>query len=413
MTLAFTASTDTEPVLRWPGLVTPRSAPAKAWLAERLFRRTVARLPVRAVLPGGEVLGVGGPGSPVMRIVRPVTFFHRLGRDAKIGFGESFMAGDWDSRDLAGLLTPFAERIATLVPSALQPLRRWVDAAHPADERNTVAGARTNIHRHYDLSNEMFQSFLDDSMSYSAAWFPAGSADLHTAQLRKIDAILDLAGVGAHTHLLEIGTGWGALAIRAARRGARVTTLTISPEQKTLAEHHIAQAGVADRVQVLLRDYREAHGHYDAVVSVEMIEAVGDEYWPTYFTTIARLLRPGGRVGLQAITMPHDRMLATRRSHTWIHKYVFPGGQLLSVPAVLANAADAKLDVIERHSLGHHYAQTLHHWRRRFRANADRVTAAGFDHTFRRMWEFYLAYCEAGFRAQYLDVWQFAMTKPT
>jgi cyclopropane-fatty-acyl-phospholipid synthase len=403
---------DAERLSRWPGLAIPREAPAKAWLAERLFRRTVRRLPVRAVFPGGEVIGAGGPGSPVMRIVRPVTFFHRLGIDAKIGFGEAYMAGDWVSRDLAALLTPFAERITTIVPPALQPLRRWVDAARPTDERNTVAGARTNIQRHYDLSNEMFESFLDESMTYSAAWFPAGSENLHGAQLRKIDSILDLAGVGAGTHVLEIGTGWGALAVRAARRGARVTTLTISAEQKTLAERRIAEAGVADRVQVLLRDYREARGEYDAVVSVEMIEAVGDEYWPAYFGAIAGLLRPGGRVGLQAITMPHDRMLATRRAHTWIHKYVFPGGQILSVPAVLDNAALAGLDVTERHSLGPHYARTLRHWRDRFLADWPRVAAAGFDPTFRRMWEFYLAYCEAGFRAGYLDVWQFAMSRP-
>jgi cyclopropane-fatty-acyl-phospholipid synthase len=397
---------------RWPGLAVPAHSPARAAIAERIFRRTVRNLPVRVVLPGGEQLGAGGAGSPVMWVQRPVTFFHRLGVDAKIGFGEAYMAGDWTTDDLAGLLTPFAERITTLIPRALQPLRRWVDAARPADERNTVAGARANIHRHYDLSNEMFESFLDDSMTYSSAWFAAGSDDLAAAQLRKIDAILDLAYVGAGTHVLEIGTGWGALAVRAARRGARVTTLTISSEQKALAEHRIAAAGMADRVQVLLRDYREAHGSYDAVVSVEMIEAVGDEYWPDYFAAMAGLLRPGGRVGLQAITMPHDRMLATLRSHTWIHKYVFPGGQLLSVPAVRTHAAAAGLEVTERHGLGTHYARTLGHWRARFLDNWDRAAAAGFDPTFRRMWEFYLAYCEAGFRAGYLDVWQFGMTRP-
>jgi cyclopropane-fatty-acyl-phospholipid synthase len=376
-----------------------------------LFRQTVRRLPVRVVLPGGEQLGAGDASSPVMRIVRPVTFFHRLGIDAKIGFGEAYMAGDWTSTDLAGLLSPFAARVTTLVPRSLQPLRRWVDAARPSDERNTVTGARANIHRHYDLSNAMFEEFLDESMTYSSAWFPTGSDDLHAAQLRKIDSILDLACVGPDTHVLEIGTGWGALAIRAARRGARVTTLTISAEQKELAERRIADAGVADRVHVLLRDYREAHGSYDAVMSVEMIEAVGDEYWPAYFGAIARLLRPGGRVGLQAITMPHDRMLATRRSHTWIHKYVFPGGQLLSVPAVRSNAAAAGLDITERRGLGPHYARTLFHWRTRFLDRWDRIAAAGFDPTFRRMWEFYLAYSEAGFRAGYLDVWQFGMTR--
>ena len=403
--------TSTVPIVhrRWPGLATPRRAPVRAWIAEQLFRRSAANLPVRVVFPGGERVGAGGPDAPVMRLVRPATFFHRLGLDAKIGFGEAFMAGDWTSTDPAGLLTPFAERMAVLIPKPLQVMRRWVDKARPDDERNTVAGARANIHRHYDLSNEMFEGFLDESMTYSAASFESGSDDLHAAQLRKIDSILDLAGVAADTHVLEIGTGWGALAVRAAARGARVTTLTISREQQELAQKRIAEAGYADRVQVLLRDYREANGSYDAVVSVEMIEAVGDEYWPEYFATIRRLLRPGGRVGLQAITMPHDRMLATRRSYTWISKYVFPGGQLLSVPAVREHAAAAGLAIDTSRGMGQDYARTLNHWRARFLENWDAIAAAGFDDVFRSMWEFYLAYCEAGFRSGYLDVWQFGL----
>ncbi|GAB3447709.1 class I SAM-dependent methyltransferase [Actinophytocola sediminis] len=394
-----------------PGLSQLHTAPTRAWLAERLFRHAAGPLPVRVVFPGGERVGAGGADAPVMRLIRPRTFFHRLGLDAKIGFGEAYMAGDWTSTDPAGLLTPFAARMAALIPKPLQVLRRFVDAARPDAERGTIAGARANIHRHYDLSNTLFEVFLDPSMTYSSAWFAPGSDDLYAAQLRKIDAVLDLAGVTAGTRVLEIGTGWGALAIRAARRGARVTTMTISREQQVLAEQRIAEAGVADRVQVLLRDYREANGSYDAVVSVEMIEAVGDEYWPDYFATISRLLRPGGLAGLQAITMPHDRMLATRRSHTWIHKYVFPGGQLLSVPAVREHAAAAGLRITERHGLGQHYARTLHQWRDRFLAGWDTVAAAGFDPMFRRMWDFYLAYCEAGFRSGYLDVWQFGLTK--
>ena len=358
------AGTEPAPDLtRWPGCHAGALSAGGRPSPSGCSARTVRRLPMRVVLPGGEQLGAGGAGSPVMWVVRPATFFHRLGVDAKIGFGEAYMAGDWTTTDLAGLLTPFAERITTLIPRRCNRCAAGSTRPRPADERNTVAGARGNIHRHYDLSNEMFEAFLDESMTYSSAWFagrlgrPAHRA---AAQDRRI---LDLACVGPDTHVLEIGTGWGALAIRAAQRGARVTTLTISAEQKTLAEQRIAAAGVADRVQVLLRDYREAHGSYDAVVSVEMIEAVGDEYWPDYFAAIAGLLRPGGRVGLQAITMPHDRMLATLRSHTWIHKYVFPGGQLLSVPAVRTNAAAAGLEVTERHGLGPHYARTLHHWR--------------------------------------------------
>ncbi|MGH3881729.1 MAG: class I SAM-dependent methyltransferase [Actinophytocola sp.] len=387
-------------------LAAPPRSPGRAWLAERLFRLGVARLPVHVRLPGGELLGRGGP---VMRIERPA-FFHRLGTGSTIGFGEAYVAGDWTSPDPAAVLTPFAARMATLVPRPLQVLRRFVDARRPVGERNTPDGARANIHRHYDLSNDLFGTFLDESMSYSSAWFGPGD-DLHTAQLRKIDGVLDLARVGPGSRVLEIGTGWGALAIRAARRGATVTTLTISSEQRDLARSRIAEAGVADRVEVLLRDYREAAGSYDAVVSVEMIEAVGEEYWPAYFATLRRVLAPGGRISLQAITMPHDRMVATRHTQTWITTYVFPGGQLLSVPAVEEHARAAGLAITARRSLGEHYASTLRQWRDRFTAAADRVSELGFDERFRRIWEFYLAYCEAGFRSRYLDVWQFGLAR--
>ncbi len=391
---------------RWPGIATAPYSPVRAWLAERLFRLAATRLAVRVRLPSGEWIGRGGPQ---LHVHRPA-FFHRLGTGSTIGFGEAYMAGDWTSPDPAAVLTPFAARMARLVPRPLQVLRQFVDARRPSGERNTPDGARANIHRHYDLSNDLFGAFLDESMTYSSAWFEPGD-DLHAAQLRKIDGVLDLARVGPGSRVLEIGTGWGALAIRAARRGATVTTLTISAEQRDLAVRRIAAAGVADRVQVRLQDYREASGSYDAVVSVEMIEAVGEEYWPVYFTTLNRLLAPGGSAGLQAITMPHDRMEATRHTQTWITKYVFPGGQLLSVPAVEQHTRTAGLAITARRRLGDHYARTLHEWRTRFTAAAERVAELGFDETFRRMWEFYLAYCEAGFRAGYLDVWQFRLTR--
>jgi len=401
----------------WPGLATPPNSPARARIAEALFRRAVRSLEVRVMLPGGERLGAGGPGAPVMRIPRPKAFFNRLGADSKIGFGESYMVGDWTSNELADLLTPFAAKLSTLIPPTLQRVfRRYVEARQPTEEQNTVEGSRRNIQRHYDLSNELFATFLDETMSYSAGWFAEGAPDspvaLLDAQHRKIDAILDLAGVGPDRHVLEIGTGWGGLATRAAQRGARVTTLTISAEQARLAEQRIAEAGVADRVQVLLRDYREAHGSYDAIVSVEMVEAVGERYWPTYFGQLDGLLRPGGRVGLQSITMPHDRMVASRGDYSWIHKYVFPGGRIPSVTAIERNLADhTALHIAERRSLGPDYARTLAHWRRRFLDNWEDVAALGFDGTFRRMWEFYLAYCEAGFRSGYLDVYQFSLRR--
>lgn len=397
----------------WPGLATPPVAPVKARIAESLFRNAVRSLPVRVVFPGGERIGAGGPDSPVMRIERPGAFFARLGAHSKIGFGESYMVGDWTSTDLPGLLTPFAATLSTLVPPALQRVaRRRVEARRPREEVNSLEGSRENIHRHYDLSNDLFALFLDDTMSYSAGWFADGSDDLLLAQERKIDGILDMAGVRDGMHVLEIGTGWGGLATRAARRGARVTTLTISKEQQQLAEARLADAGVADRVQVLLRDYREARGAYDAVVSVEMVEAVGAEYWPTYFAALDRLLKPGGRVGLQAITMPHDRMTVSQDDYTWIHKYVFPGGLIPSVTSIERNlAADTTLHVAERRSLGPDYARTLGRWRERFLDRWDDVAALGFDETFRRMWEFYLGYCEAGFRVGYLDVFQMGLAR--
>ena len=395
----------------WPGLATPPFSPGRARIAEALFRRAVKKQPIRVVFPGGERLGAGGPDSPVMRIVRPAAFFHRLGAGSKIGFGESYMVGDWTSTELADLLTPLAAQLSTLIPPTLQRIgRRFAEARQPKEEVNTVEGSRENIHRHYDLSNELFGTFLDETMSYSAAWFADDSDDLVLAQQRKIDGILDMAGVGLDSHVLEIGTGWGGLATRAAKRGARVTTLTISAEQAKLAEDRLTEAGVADRVQVLLRDYREAQGSYDAVVSVEMIEAVGEKYWPTYFATLDRLLKPGGKVGLQSITMPHDRMVAARGDYTWIHKYVFPGGLIPSVDAIEQNLRDhTGLRIAERRSLGPDYARTLAHWRETFLARWETVAGLGFDETFRRMWEFYLAYCEAGFRVGYLDVYQLSL----
>lgn len=388
---------------RW--LLAPPNAPFRANVAERLFRRAVAKLPVTVSFPDGSRLGLGGP---FMRVVRPEPFFHRLGAQGNIGFGEAYMAGDWDSPDLAAVLTPFAARMATLIPPPLQMLRRFVDVRRPHRERNTPDGAWSNIHRHYDLSNELFELFLDESMTYSSAWFGPGD-DLRAAQLRKIDGILDYAGVTAGSRVLEIGTGWGALAIRAAQRGADVTSLTISVEQQEFACERVADAGVADRVSVELLDYRSATGTYDAVVSVEMIEAVGAEFWPEYFATLARVLAPGGRIGLQAITMPHDRLLATRHVNNWIQKYIFPGGLIPSVRVIEEQATRAGLAVTAHHSLGSHYARTLSLWRSRFLAAWDGVAALGFDPVFERMWEFYLAYSEAGFRSRYLDVWQFGL----
>ncbi|MEU6478011.1 cyclopropane-fatty-acyl-phospholipid synthase family protein [Streptomyces sp. NPDC047017] len=377
-----------------------------------LLRHALHRLPLRVRLDGETTFGLGGP----LLDVHDARAFHaRLGTRGLIGFGESYMAGEWDAPDLVGALTVLAAHAAELIPAPLQRLRGLWAVRQPAAQRNTPDGARDNIGRHYDLSNDLFALFLDDTLTYSSALFrtfPARWPLLAAAQQRKIDRLLDLAGVQPGTRLLEIGTGWGELALRAAARGAHVTSLTLSQEQRELALDRVAKAGLADRVRVELCDYREARGTYDAVVSVEMIEAVGAEFWPVYFRTLDERLAPGGRAALQAITMPHERMLAARATHTWIQKYVFPGGLIPSTEAVEQTVRDhTGLTVTARDGFGAHYAETLRLWRERFTERAGDVGALGFDETFRRLWTFYLAYSEAGFRSGYLDVQQYLLTK--
>ncbi len=412
---------------QWPGPDTPPPGPrarAAARVARRIFTAAVGRLHVTVHLDG-EAIGLGGPE---MTVHRPDEFFARVGRDTQIGFGDSYLNGAWDAEDQGGFLTVLAGDLTTLVPRPLQLLRDLWVARPPAMHRNTETNSRDNIAHHYDLSNDLFRLFLDPTLSYSAALFPTAyaevgdhvvagpptdSSDLAAAQARKIERLLDETGVGQGTRVLEIGTGWGELAIRAARRGALVHSVTLSTEQQALARDRIAAAGFADRVDVELCDYRAVSGEYDVVVSVEMVEAVGHEYWPTYFATLDRVLAPGGRVGLQAITMPHDRMLATRRSHTWINKYIFPGGFLPSVRAIDEICREhTTLRLVDRLAFGRHYAETLRQWDTAFLAAADDVRALGFDETFRRMWHFYLEYSRAGFASGYLDVQQLVLARP-
>ncbi|MFF0218418.1 class I SAM-dependent methyltransferase [Streptomyces vinaceus] len=395
----------------WPDVARPPAAPfGHAAVARRLVRRAVTALPLRCRFGAEPALGLG----PSLTVHDPDAFFRRIGAQGLIGFGESYMAGEWDSDDLTGLLTVLAAHVDDLMPVPLRRLRgAWVQR-RPEAQLNSRAGARENVRRHYDLSNELFALFLDETMSYSCAVFtsfPARRESLPAAQHRKTDRLLDLTGVGAGTRLLEIGTGWGELALRAAARGARVTTLTLSAEQQHLARRRIAAAGLADRVDVELRDYRDVEGRYDAVVSVEMIEAVGRDFWPTYFAALRDAVAPGGRIALQSITMGHERMLRTAGTHTWISKYVFPGGLIPSREAIEAHAAGAGLRIVSDQGYGDHYAQTLCLWRERFAERAEEVAALGFDATFRRMWEFYLAYSEAGFRSRYLDVRQLLLTE--
>ena len=419
-------TTPTRPANPWAELDNVPSglkAEVSSRIARSLFRAAVKRLPV-TVREGSAATRTWGTGGPEMRIQRPTEFYLRLGRDGLIGFGEAYLTGAWDSEDLGGFLTVLAADLPTLIPAPLQTLRAAYVRRPPHAQKNTQDNTRDNISHHYDLSNDLFKVFLDETLSYSSALFdtsfvdrgdhhqaapPEGHASesLTDAQVRKIERLLDQTGVTQGSRVLEIGTGWGELAVRAARRGATVHSVTLSSEQLELAEERVAEAGFSDLVSVELCDYRDVQGSYDAIVSVEMIEAVGHEFWTTYFETIDRVLAPGGKVGIQAITMPHDRMLATRSTWTWINKYIFPGGFLPSVTAIdEITRRDTTLRISDRLSFGHHYAETLERWDQAFRVDSDEVRALGFDRTFQRMWHFYLEYSRAGFASGYLDVQQ-------
>ncbi|OBA82780.1 cyclopropane-fatty-acyl-phospholipid synthase [Mycobacterium sp. 1164966.3] len=404
---------------RWPAVATEPSGPvaaASAVVVERLLRRAAARLPMRLVYPDGAVIGAADPTLPVLFLHRPDALARRIGRHGLIGFGESYMAGDWSSNDLAGLLTVLARSVTDLVPRALQLLRPLGPAFRPRWRGADRDQARRDVAKHYDLSNELFAEFLDETMTYSSALFtemPTAWPDLAAAQRRKIDRLLDQAGVRPGSRVLEIGTGWGELCIRAAARGARVRSVTLSVEQQRLARRRVAAAGLSHLVQIDLCDYRDiGAGEFDAVLSIEMIEAIGYHSWPRYFAALERLVRPGGRVAIQAITMSHARMLATRHTHTWIQKYIFPGGLLPSTQAIAGiTERRTRLRTVDMASLRPHYAETLRLWRERFAQRRNELAQLGFDEVFGRMWELYLAYSEAGFRSGYLDVYQWTFVR--
>ncbi|MCL8024068.1 SAM-dependent methyltransferase [Nocardioides bruguierae] len=425
----------------WPGLrpITPgpRTRVA-AGVARKLFLAAVGRLEVTVHLEGRTY----GRGGPSMTVHDAEEFFSRVGRHQLIGFGEAYLTGAWDAEDLGGFLTVLAAEMTDLVPQSLQRFRALVVKRPPRWQRSSKKNARSNIAHHYDLSNDLFRLFLDSTLSYSAALWPTGvvaqdddlshrqhhplpsrlvaaspgtvdAATLADAQGTKIERLLDAAGVGAGSRVLEIGTGWGELAIRAARRGATVHSVTLSREQLALARERVADAGYADRVSIDLCDYRDVEGTYDAIVSVEMIEAVGADYWPVYFSTIDSRLAPGGKVAIQAITMRHDRMLATRNTYTWIHKYIFPGGLLPSVEAIDdVTRRHTSLRLTERFQFGQHYAETLRLWDEAFLDRRDEVLALGFDEVFCRMWHFYLEYSRAGFASGYIDDYQLVLSRP-
>lgn len=348
--------------------------------------------------------------------VHDPAFYSAVASGGSIGAAESYARGEWSAEDLTavvrllirnrGVLDGMEQGLARLAAPLRQGLH-WLN-------RNTRAGSRRNIEAHYDLGNEFFALFLDESLMYSSAIFESDEMDLHDAQIAKLERVGRKLDLQPSDHLLEIGSGWGSMAIHAARRfGCRVTTTTISPAQFALARERIAADGLADRIEVLLTDYRDLKGRYDKIVSIEMIEAVGHQYYDAYFRKAAELLKPQGLMLVQAITIADQRYESARRSVDFIQRYIFPGSTIPSVTALcdsMTRASDLRLFNLE--DFGPHYARTLRLWRERFVARRHEVRALGFSDEFCRLWEFYFSYCEGGFEERALGDVHLLLTKP-
>lgn len=369
-------------------------------------------------LPDGRAHRYGGrlPGpEAVLRIHRPV-FFARAFLGGDVGFGEAYVDGDWTADDLPDLLELLAlnrDRLGDLSPASAWP-RRWLDRRWHRRRDNDLAGNRRNIQDHYDLGDDFFELFLDPSLTYSCAMFDGPDDTLEAAQHRKLDAVLDGAGVHSGHRLLEIGSGWGSLALRAAgERGCRVTTITLSEAQRDRVAARARALGLEGRIDVRLQDYREVEGRFDCIVSVEMLEAVGHERLGEWFAACQRLLRPGGRVSLQVITIRDDLYDSYREGCDFIRRHVFPGGHLPSLRALcaaLAGSSDLELRSVD--SIGPHYVTTLHRWRQRLARRAGEARRRGYDDRLLRKWDYYFGYCEAGFRAGMLDDLQLVLNGP-
>ena len=411
------------------------SADARAFAQARRTRRLIGspleRVALRAmlgvadrisfgeltvVLPDGtrRSFGDAATGGRAELRIHDIAAVTRILRGGDTGAGEAYMDGLWSSPDLAGLA-----RLASVNRDALALTRGWYRApaklartvAHRA-RRNTLGQARKNIEAHYDLGNEFYRLFLDETLTYSSAVFETPDQDLAAAQRNKYRLMAERAGVTAGQHVLEIGSGWGGFALYAAGElDCRVTSVTISKAQHALATERVRAAGLADRVEVLLRDYREIEGQYDAIVSIEMLEAVGAEYFETYFQVCDRALKPSGRMSLQTIAFPDVSYLPQARGANWIQTYIFPGGLLPSLAQIERSLHRTRLLVRRVEDIAPHYARTLATWRETFMGRLGEVRAMGFDERFIRMWEYYLSISEAGFATGVCQDFQIVLEK--
>ena len=392
-----------------PGRVAPITQTVLARLAWRVGLAALERLRVGSltvVLPDGTRHSFGDEAAPERGEIRihDDSALVRMLLGGETGAGEAYMAGLWTSPDLAGLIRVAALNRESLALSSgwwRVPLHIRRVVSHRL-RRNTRSQSRRNIAAHYDLGNDFYRLFLDETMTYSSAVFASPDQSLDDAQRNKYRRIAEgaglTAGTGAGKHVLEIGSGWGGFALYAAGElGCRVTSITISREQHDLARERVRAAGLEDLVDIQLRDYREISGTYDAIVSIEMLEAVGAEYFEMFFETCDRALRPGGRMSLQSITFPDASYEAQRRGANWIQTYIFPGGLCPSLAVIERASRNTRLLIRSVADIGPDYARTLRQWRTRFMARLDPVRRQGFDDRFVRMWEYYLALSEAGF----------------
>ena len=385
--------------------------------AERLLRRwldgwTEGGLVV--VLPNGETISISGDGPAAVLSIHNLRFLWRVLASGSVGFAEGYIAGEWDSPDLALLLTLAAKNMDAMERRGTSgtPAARLIARIRHSLRANTRAGSRRNIAAHYDLGNAFYASWLDPSMSYSSALFEDPSEEFELAQRRKYHRLCEMLGLKGGMHVLEIGCGWGGFAEIAAREyGCRVTALTVSPQQATFARSRMQRLGLEDKVDIRLEDYRDVNGRFDADASIEMFEAVGAENWPIYFDTLQRVLAPHGRAAIQTITIADAKLAEYKRSPDFIQRYIFPGGMLPSPSAFRGAARAARFELKDECFFGSSYTETLRRWRAGFNAQWTRIVPMGFDERFRRTWNYYLCYCEAGFANALTDVGQFLLVR--
>ncbi|HIV71840.1 MAG TPA: cyclopropane-fatty-acyl-phospholipid synthase family protein [Candidatus Aquabacterium excrementipullorum] len=390
-----------------------------ALLRDRLLARMAKLRHGRVLLsdPQGHV-ELGEPGAPlcIHLVVRDPAFYRAVAAQGSVGAGEAYINGHWHCDDLVGLVQLLVRNIDLVdgMETGLARLGGWALKAWHALRRNTHEGSRRNIAAHYDLGNDFFSLFLSGDLMYSSALWAGDDDTLEAASTRKLDTICRKLQLTPGDRVIEIGTGWGGFALHAAGRyGCHVTTTTISREQHALATQRVQQAGLQDRVTVLLQDYRDLQGTYDKLVSIEMVEAIGAPYLDTYFGQLGRLLTPQGLALVQAITIEDHRYEQAVASVDYIKRFIFPGSFIPSINALLsAKTRASDLGLVHLEDFGLSYARTLEAWRTRFMAALPQVRAQGFDERFIRMWDFYLAYCEGGFRERSIGVAHLLMAKP-